>query len=58
MARLRQVQSVENKHKLSGTLKSWLPILHSSLADLGEVMNPFVEANPLIEVKSGYEEEF
>ena len=58
MAGLRQTQSVENKHKLSGTLKSWLPILHSSLADLGEVINPFIEANPLVEVKSGYEEEF
>jgi len=58
MAILRQTQSVENKHKLSNTLRNWLPILHSSLSDLGEAMSPFVEANPLIEVKSGYEEDF
>ena len=58
MAALRQNQSVENKHKLSNTLRNWLPILHSSLSDLGEAMAPFVEANPVIEVESGYEEEF
>jgi len=58
MAGLRQTQSVETKHKLSNTLRNWLPILHSSLSDLGEAMSPFVEANPLIEIKSGYEEEF
>ena len=58
MAVLRQTQSVENKHKLSNTLRNWLPILHSSLAELGEAMAPFVESNPLIEVSSGYEEDF
>ena len=58
MAALRQTQSVENKHKLSNTLRNWLPILHSSLSDLGEAMAPFVEGNPLIEVRSGYEEDF
>jgi len=58
MAGLRQTQSVENKHKLSNTLRNWLPILHSSLSDLGEAMAPFVESNPLIEVSSGYEEDF
>ncbi|MCW8894507.1 MAG: RNA polymerase factor sigma-54 [Sulfurimonas sp.] len=58
MAALRQTHSVENKHKLSNTLRNWLPILHSSLSDLGEAMTPFVEANPVIEVKSGYEENF
>jgi RNA polymerase sigma-54 factor len=58
MAALRQIQGVENKHKLSNTLRNWLPILHSSLGDLGEAMAPFVESNPLIEVSSGYEEEF
>lgn len=56
MASLRQTQSVETKHKLSNTLRNWLPILHSSLSDLGEAMAPFVESNPLIEVASGYEE--
>lgn len=58
MAGLRQNQSVENKHKLSNTLRNWLPILHSSLSDLGEAMSPFVDANPVVEVESGYEENF
>ena len=58
MATLRQNQSVETKHKLSNTLRNWLPILHSSLADLSEVLSPFVESNPLIEIESGYEENF
>jgi len=58
MAALRQTQVVENKHKLSNTLRNWLPILHSSLSDLGEVMAPFVESNPVVEIESGYEEDF
>ncbi|MFA5427356.1 MAG: RNA polymerase factor sigma-54 [Sulfurimonas sp.] len=58
MAALKQTQSVENKHKLSNTLRNWLPILHSSLSDLGEAMSPFVESNPLIVVASGFEESF
>ena len=58
MAALRQRQSVENKHKLSNTLRNWLPILHSSLSELGEAMTPFVESNPVVEVESGYEEDF
>ncbi|MCX6051382.1 MAG: RNA polymerase factor sigma-54 [Campylobacterales bacterium] len=58
MAGLKQTTSVENKHKLSNTLRNWLPILHSSLSDLGEAMAPFVESNPLIEIESGYEEDF
>jgi len=58
MAGLKQTRSVENKHKLSNTLRNWLPILHSSLSDLGEAMNPFIEANPVVEVESGFEENF
>ena len=58
MAALRQTHSVETKHKLSNTLRNWLPILHSSLSDLGEAMEPFIEANPVVEVSSGYEESF
>ncbi|MGE4395933.1 MAG: RNA polymerase factor sigma-54 [Sulfurimonas sp.] len=58
MAALRQTHSVENKHKLSNTLRNWLPILHSSLSDLGEAMAPFVDSNPVVEVSSGYEEDF
>ena len=55
---LRVNQSVEVKNKLSNTLRNWLPILHSPLSDLNEAMNPFIESNPLIEVASGYEEQF
>lgn len=55
---LRVSQSVESKNKLSNTLRNWLPILHSSLSDLGEAMDPFVASNPVIDVKSGYEESF
>lgn len=58
MAGLRQTQGVENKHKLSNTLRNWLPILHSSLSDLGEAMSPFIEGNPVVEVTSGFEENF
>lgn len=58
MAGLRQTQGVENKHKLSNTLRNWLPILHSSLSDLGEAMSPFIDGNPVVEVTSGFEESF
>jgi len=58
MSALKVRTSVEVKNKLSNTLRNWLPILHSSLSDLGEAMAPFVEGNPLIEIKSGYEESF
>lgn len=55
---LRVKTNVELKNKLSNTLRNWLPILQSSLSDLGEAMSPFMEGNPLIDVKSGYEESF
>lgn len=55
---LRVKTSTELKNKLSNTLRNWLPILQSSLSDLGEAMSPFVEGNPLIEIQSGYEESF
>ena len=58
MATLRVNTSVELKNKLSNTLRNWLPILHSSLGDLGDIMAPFVESNPLIEIKSGFEESY
>lgn len=58
MATLRVTQSVETKNKLSNTLRNWLPILHSSLSELGEAMSPFVESNPVVEVSSGFEESF
>ncbi|SFV74714.1 RNA polymerase sigma-54 factor RpoN [hydrothermal vent metagenome] len=58
MAVLRQSQKVENKNKLSHTLRNWLPILHASLGDLQESLTPFVEGNPIVEVQSGFEEDF
>ncbi len=51
-------QSVETKHKLSSTLRNWLPILHASLGDLEEAIAPMLEGNVVAEVKSGYEERF
>ncbi len=58
MAGLKQSRGVETKHKLSNMLRNWLPILHSSLSELDEALKPFVETNPLIEVKNGFEEDF
>jgi len=55
MAKLRQVQSLQTKNKLSPTLRNWLPILHSNLADLEEIIAPIIEINPLVEVISGFE---
>ena len=56
MAALRQTQNVAAKHKLSTTLRNWLPILHSSLSELQEAIEPFVESNPVVEVKNPFEE--
>ena len=58
MGALRQTQRVDTKHKLSNTLRNWLPILHSSLSELPEAMSSFIEANPVVELKNGYEEDF
>lgn len=55
MAKLRQTQSVDVKQKLSTTLRSWLPLLHSSLSELDKTLEPFIETNPLVELKSGFE---
>jgi len=51
-------QSASAKQKLSTTLRNWLPLLSSSLQNLEEELKPFAEANPLVSVKSGFEEEF
>lgn len=48
-------QSVENKQKLSSTLRNWLPILHASLGDLEESIAPMLDGNMVAEVKSGFE---
>lgn len=58
MATLRQNQTVDIKHKLSNTLRNWLPILHSSLSDLNQTLEPFIETNPVAQISSGFEESF
>ena len=55
MAVLRQKQLVEVKHKFSNRLRNWLPILHSNLTDLEDLIKPLVEENPLVEIVSGFE---
>jgi RNA polymerase sigma-54 factor len=49
---------VENKYKLSSTLKSWLPVLQANITDLEEIMEKFKEDNPLLDVKNGYEKDY
>ncbi len=51
--RLRASQN--QKQKLSSTLRSWLPILQSDLDSLPEVLGPFAEANPFIQIRAGNE---
>lgn len=58
MATLRPSQSTNLKHKLSSTLRNWLPILHSGLSELHRELEPFVESNPVAEVSSGFERSF
>ncbi len=53
--KLRQTQSVGLKQRLSSTLRSWLPILQSSLEELTEKLKEYEESNPYLEVRSGYE---
>ena len=47
--------SQTQKQKLSSTLRSWLPILQSDLDSLPEVLDPFAQANPFIQVRPGNE---
>ncbi len=47
--------SQNQKQKLSSTLRGWLPILQSDLDSLPEAIEPFVQANPFIQVKAGNE---
>ena len=52
---LKQRVSQNQKQKLSSTLRSWLPILQSDLESLPEAIEPFVKANPFIQVRAGNE---
>ncbi len=47
--------SQNQKQKLSSTLRGWLPILQSDLDSLPEAIEPFVQANPFIQVRAGNE---
>lgn len=55
MLSLRTAPTPTPKQKLSTTLRSWLPILQSNLESLTETLEPFCEANPLLQVRPGNE---
>lgn len=44
--------SASSKTKLSSTLKSWLPVLQSSVSDLEESLNEFSDSNPFLDIQS------
>ena len=48
-------QGVNTKHKLSGTLRSWLPILQADIESLKETLDQATKENPFVEIKSGNE---
>lgn len=48
---LRQTESLALKGKLSATLRSWLPILSSSIEELKETLEPFVADNPFVTIE-------
>ena len=54
----RLKQNVEVKQGLSNTLINWLPLLQTNLNELEDKLKPLTEANPLINVQSGFEENF
>ncbi len=56
--KLRQSQNVHLKTKLSGTLRSWLPILQSGLEELEEKLREYEKENPYMQVQSGFEQQF
>ena len=49
--KLRLERSQTSKHKLSTTMRNWLPILQSNIESLKEVLEPYVEENPFVELK-------
>lgn len=48
-------QGVSTKHKLSGTLRGWLPILQADIESLKETLDQAAKENPFVEIKSGNE---
>lgn len=53
--KLRVSGTQATKQKFSSTLRGWLPILQANLDSLVETLEPFVQENPFISVKSGSE---
>ncbi len=51
--KLRQGTTV--KHKLSGTLRGWLPILKADIESLKETLDNATKENPFVEIISGNE---
>ena len=48
-------QGISTKHKLSGTLCGWLPILQADIESLKETLDQASKENPFVEIKSGNE---
>ncbi|PAF50619.1 RNA polymerase factor sigma-54 [Helicobacter sp. 13S00477-4] len=55
-AKLRQ--NINIKTKLSATLKSWLPILQSSVIEIEETINEYAKENPYISLQSSIVQDF
>lgn len=55
--KLRVSNTQSTKQKFSSTLRGWLPILQANLDGLVESLEPFVQENPFLSVKSGSERE-
>ena len=53
--KLRVSGTQTTKQKFSSTLRGWLPILQANLDTLVQTLEPFVQENPFISVKSGSE---
>ena len=53
--KLRVSSTQSTKQKFSSTLRGWLPILQANLDSLVETLEPFVQENPFLSVKSGSE---
>ncbi|MCR4942291.1 MAG: RNA polymerase factor sigma-54, partial [Campylobacter sp.] len=51
---LRQTQKLAPKIKLNQTLRSWLPILQSSIDELKETLEPMLTQNPFVSVEQKF----
>ena len=51
--KLRQSTSIS--HKLSGTLRGWLPFLEADIESLKDALDKATKENPFVEIKSGSE---